>query len=284
MRAYLQIRNDIEGYGVVADTVRAVETVAASNIQRIRNATLSRNAYIDQLRSMLAAFSRHYPLERGRLPRKTEAGVRVLMVIGGDRGMVGGLYNSLVGALAEARGRYDRIVAVGERIAKYALEEGIKVDETLPGVPDSVAREDTGAVSDRAIDEFQNGDWREVDILYSQFSSLTVQTPDIDQFLPYAFTSEDTEPAEDAPLGLPIFSPSKDGVAENLLKRYAALFFHSIASEAKLSEFAARTVAMENAGAKAQEQMDKARLQYFKERRRDFSQKQIESFFAHRSL
>ncbi len=285
MRAYLQIRNDIDGYGAVADTVRAVETVAASNIQRIRNATLSRSAYVEELRAILASFSRHFPLERGRLPRRASAGSRALLVLGGDRGMVGGLYNGLIGALAAARGNYDKVVVVGERVAKYAHEEGIAIDEVLPGIPDRAAREDTAPVSDRAIAEFQDGDWRQVDVLYARFSSLTVQAPGIDTFLPFTFSpAQAAEPETGQPLGLPIFRPSIGGVAEELLKRYAALFFHSIASEAKLSEFAARTVATENAAAKAEEQMGRSRLKYFKERRRDFSQKQIESFFAHRTL
>lgn len=284
MRAYLQVRSDIEGYRAVVDAVKAVETVAASHIQRLRNATLAGDSYVETVRSMLAAFSRHHSFAGNRLLCPKAEGDRVLVVLGGDRGMVGGLYGALIAEAVSRRAGYDRVVTVGERMEKYAREEGITLTTALPGPSDDVYGKETQDLSDLILGGFLDGDWRSVDILHAKFISLGVQQPVITGFLPFNFTETAARPAETAPLGLPLFVPASSAVADALLKRFAALFFYSLVSEAKLSEFAARTLAMENAGNKAQEQIERARLDYFKERRRDFSQKQIESFFAHRAL
>ncbi len=283
MRAYLKTRGDVAGYEAVADAVKAVETVAASNIQRSRNAALSQSAYISAVSGILAAFRRHHSFEDSRLTRPRAAGDRVLMILSSDRGMVGGLYSRVVATAQQIAGDYDRLVSVGEKATKHARDEGLELSAALAGIPDRAQTEEIEALSGQAVHEFLEGGWRSVDILYPRFASLAVQEPTVVPFLPFHFTAAPDAPPE-GPLGLPILDPSGNAVADELLARFAALYFHSIAAEAKLSEFAARTLAMEQAGNKARQRIEQVKLRYFKERRRDFSRKQIESFFAHRAL
>ena len=60
------------------------------------------------------------------------------------------------------------------------------------------------------------------------------------------------------------------------------MFFYKIGTETKLSEFSARTVAMEHAAVKTKGLIHKFTLDYSKERRRVATQKQLEIFAVHK--
>lgn len=69
-----------------------------------------------------------------------------------------------------------------------------------------------------------------------------------------------------------------------MLENYVKVSFAEIALETKLSELSARTVAMEDAAAKTEKLIKKTTLGYSKERRESETQKQLESFSAHKIL
>ncbi len=281
MRTYVQTKGDIGGLQAVSDAVKAVEMVAASHIHRLRKAALSLEEYVIELRQMLGEFTSYHAIGDNPLLRRKTDGEAMLIVVIGDRGLVGGLYNEIISELGRIRGRYGRIIVVGGRGDRLMREEGMRPERTLPAPSDLMTGAESAAISDFALTEFEGGRARSVDVLYSKFVTLAVQRPHVSAFLPFEMGDV---PAADAEPGIPIFEPSKRHVADELLRRYIGMFFSAILSEAKLSEFAARTVAMEHAGSQADDEVRKVTLRYFKERRRDISRKQIESFFAHKAL
>lgn len=281
MPKYLRIKTEIEGVSALSEAVRAVEVVAASHIHQLRKAAGVLQDYIADVRRVLVDVSAFYALEKHPLLRPKEHGSRVLIVVTGDRGLVGGLYLSVLEAFAEARSRYDRIAVIGEAGKRLFDDEGFRADDVLPDVSPSVTAEEAGKISGYALGQFVEGDAAAVDVLYPRFVSIAEQRPTIAPFLPFAIGSvNDGAPSS----GLPIFEPSRSAVADRLLRVYVGLFFTALLSEAKLSEFSARTVAMEHSAAQADGQVRSATFRYFKERKRDLSRSQIESFFAHKSI
>ena len=85
-------------------------------------------------------------------------------------------------------------------------------------------------------------------------------------------------------MGFPIFEPSKNLIFERLLKKYIKVFFYKTIMEAKLSEFSARVITTEQAANETKEAVRVLKLTYFKERQRNLTQSQIESFVAHQVL
>ncbi len=281
MRSYLQTMADIEGLQSVADAVKAVEKTAASNIRRLRLAAPSQEEYVAEVRRLLQDFLSYRSLPDNPLLRTKEEGGAMLIAIFGNRGLVGGLYNTLAERLMKLKDGYDRVIVVGDRGVRVFREAGLAAEAFLPGPSDRLASQELADISRFAVTEFESGRARSVDILYPRFVSLAQQEPHVTPFLPLALTRPPGAPPNP---GLPIFAPSAEAVADQLIRRYLAMFFMAVMSEAKLSIFAARTLAMENAGALAEGEVRKVTLKYFKERRRDLTQKQIQSFIAHRTL
>jgi len=117
---------------------------------------------------------------------------------------------------------------------------------------------------------------------------LANQVPNKVHFLPFDFSSAETFARKDVHFdqknqGLPLFEPSKQKTFDDLLDKYIGVVFRKIIFEAKLSELSARTVAMEHATAKTQEIIEKLHLKYAKNRRRTVTQRQLESFAAHKA-
>ncbi|MDD5251972.1 MAG: F0F1 ATP synthase subunit gamma [Patescibacteria group bacterium] len=284
MPTYLDFHDDVTALEDVTEAVKAMEMSAASHVQRERRVTTSMQEYVDVVVGLTAAFARRYRLADHPVFMPKSDGVDLLFIVGGERGLVGGLYTELVRRYEREEKKYGRIVAVGRRSAQWLVDEGIKPDEVMAASEGSPDRQQSAALAKYALDGFLNGDLRSVDFLFPKFVSLSVQQPEIRAFLPFVLPHEiDPGTAADLP-GWPVLAPGRSAVADGLLRRYLDYVVFGVLAEANLSEFAARTVAMEEAGAQAEREIKRLRLRYFKERRRFMSQKQAESFFALRTV
>jgi F-type H+-transporting ATPase subunit gamma len=296
MPTYTRLKQEIGGIQAVAEAVKATEEVSASRIHRLRRISQASRDYIADLQRLLRAFGRHHALTGGQYFSDRPAGERLLILLGFDRGLTGGLDNRLLEAFLKSLDRYDQVVAVGERLGRLLAAEGIRPIQQFSSPSDQIADAEVAAIERLAIDSFETGRCRSVDVLYARFDTLAVQEPEFSRFLPLtperlrgAIGGSDAAAASPAaddsapPAGWPLFLPNPAAVADSLVRTYIKAFFRSRLTESKLSELAARTVTCEHAGQQADDQVQRMRHAFFKERRRELSQRQISSFFAHRA-
>lgn len=277
MRTYLAYTEELQGYRDVGETVKAVESIAASRVHALRQQETMLDSYATSLRAAIARLCVFYDGSRHPLLSARAVGRRAVVILTSDRGLVGGLWHGLVGALIDAR-PYDAVFVVGEKGALYLREEGIEA-QLIPQIPDELPQEPITGLAEMLVEKFRDGTYASVDILYPHFVSLGRQEPLAVPFLPFSFSAE---PGGEPPrIGLPIFEPSKAALFDRLLRKYLRASFERIVFEAKLSELAARTLAAENASTKTDELMRKLKLDFMKERHRDSTQKQLENFAAH---
>lgn len=283
MTSYVKIKEEIEGIRTVSEVVQAVQRIAASQIGFLRRTAKPLDEYLDELRRMLGDFTVFYRLEHHPLLSPRKEGDRLIIAVFGSRGLSGGLDDGLLQELKRVKPQYDQVVVVGKRGAELMREEGLEPDEVMPAASDRVTAEEAAAISDHIVSRFLSGGLRAVDVLYPHFESLAEQHARLAPFLP--FTMPETGAVQSAEgTGFPIFSPDKQEVADRLIRAYLGVYFKAKLTEAKLSELAARTVAMEHAGSQSKKEVRESSLRYFKERRRELSRRQIESFFAHQAI
>jgi F-type H+-transporting ATPase subunit gamma len=272
MKNYLAYKEEIRGFGEVSEAVKTVEKIAAASIARFRQEMMNLDAYQQAIRTTLARLSVFHQTERAKKP----GGRQVLVVLTSDKGLTGGLWRRMIDEfLKTARGRYDLIIPIGSKGEKYLAEEKIAVDalQSADGPP-------IKDISQNLSKQFRSGSYAYIDILYPTFVSLLEYRPAIVPFLPAAFT------LDAAPLGFPIVEPAGalPQMFNSLIEKYIASYFQKMVAETKLSEHSARTVSMERASVKTDELIKGLTLTYRKERRRLLTQKQLESFIAHKSL
>lgn len=288
MKKYLVFKQQLEELKEIQETIKIVEKAAASYIRILQKQVEILHDYKDSLEMVLGRMMQfkkkigNHPLLRTRYQGK-----RVLLLITGDRGIVGRMYHDLVRKAVANKEYYQEIWVLGEKGKAYLQEEGLTAKElfsSCDGVPDTKHLEMMGK---ELINIFQREKWKSLDILYPYFVSLENQQPTLVQFLPFDFTKIVTDlKSNDSfhpqqPEGWPIFEPNARSVLDALMQQCINIFFTQVIFEAKLSEFSARTITAQGVLSRTAEVIKKTRLDFLKERKKSLTQKQLESFNTH---
>lgn len=278
MKNYLAYKDQIEGFTQVADVVKTEEKIAASLIGNLRLKSANLDMYQMHIKDILDRLSLFQHIKTDVKIR----GKRALVILTSDKGLTGGLWRRLVDEfLKTAQHEYPVIISYGLKGEKYLKEEKKDIEKSF---------DNDGDIFPYIIDLFRQGLFSQVDILYPKFVSLSEHIPVIIPFLPFSFKSAVKMPTEKqtkfVDLGFPIIDPLRSGskIFDSLMQKYESSYFQKIVTEGKLSECAARTVSMEHANTKTEELIKNLALDYRKERRRSLTQKQLESFIAHKII
>lgn len=286
MKSYLGYQNQIDGFKDVSDTVKTVEQISASSVHWLKQEVSNLNSYTDELETFLSELTRFTTKLSHPLLQEREHGKKMLLVISGDKGLVGGLWHNVINAFLAVRSNYDDVVIMGKKGEYFFEEEGIEYLKSFVNLPAMIENQEVSTVTDFIFGEFKKGSFSRVDILYPKFVSLANQQPTRTKFLPFTFSPSQETESQDARAGagLPIFEPNKSKIFDNALEKYISVFFNKIVLESRLSELSARTVAMEHATVKTNQLIERLSLDYMKVRRKSITQKQVESFVAHKVI
>ncbi len=279
MKKYIDYKNKVEGFKDVSLTVKTVEKIAASHIHFLKERTKNLNTYSKTVELILARLQKFYLDEDNVFLKKGNSRQKLLVFLSADRGLVGGMYHKLANFLLRQKDEYHYIVTIGHKGRDYVQEEGLEVLKNFSFRDYLPTVEEIHNISDYIFKIFKQKPFKQVDVLYPAFVGLVNQEPRIIQFLPFNFSQSQNEASQI--FGLPIFATKPRELFNKMLKKYIKIFFTHLILEAKLSEFSARTVAMEHAAVKTEEILNKVKLDYFKTRRRLMTQKQLESFAVH---
>jgi len=292
MKTYIAFKTELEGLNNVFDTVNAEEKIAASKVQILKNEILALNDYGEKLEKMMHSLSYFGDDKSHPLMKVRKSGKRTLLMISGDKGLVGGLWHKVVNKSLKIMDEYDDIVVFGIKGKKFLEEEGVEISKFFTAMYPHEENGDT--IADYFFGQFIKGSVSHIDILYPQYVSISKQKPNVVRFLPFSFdksddvvaanAAADVSPAADMAAGIPIFEPSKKYIFNSLLNKYIKLFFYKIFSETSLSKFSARTVSMEHARVKTKELIKKNVQTYNKQRHRMLTQRQLISFGSHKNI
>lgn len=283
MKTYSYYKEQTEGLIGVLDTVKSSEKVAASNIHFLKLAVSRLKIYTDTVEVMLGRLSSNEEYENHPLLKRSRGG-RSLIVISGEKGLVGGLWHRIVEQAIRHAPDYRDITIIGAKGAEYLKEERVPAHKTYVLERQIPTKTDADYITNPFFMRFMHGNISAVDVLYPAFSSLVDQEPKLVPFLPFTFldkTAEVTREDPKATVCFPIFEPSKKRIFTELLKKHISTYFYRILLESKLSEFSARTVEMEHAAEQTKILIKKSRIAYSKERRAAVTGRQLENFSSH---
>lgn len=302
MKEYHLYKTHIEGIADVRETIRVIEKSSASYIHFLKKEVTAMFVYKKHIQMALARLSHFYWNNFHPLLREKKEGKETLLVITGEKGIVGGLYHELVNACVQRKKQYRKIFVVGKKGERYLQEEGIKAEAIFPLVNSATlpSREEAKKMTCRLFERYNSPQIKSIDILSARFLSLARHVPRVTRFLPFRFTEDKTLDIKPfsidqylSPLkttagkgeadadGFPLFEPSKERIFHELLEKYIDVSFFEILLEAKLSEFAARTVTAESAVKEADRIIQSLTREFLKLKHLTTTQKQIENFRAH---
>lgn len=282
MRSLTQHKNQLSGFNDVFETVKTVEKIAATSIRFLNQKVSLLTEYNQALETVLARLYQFNQLTNQQLLKTHSSGQTALVVISGDKGLVGALWHNLIDQALRQRHNYDQFVVVGQKGADYLSEEGIKISRLFAGLSDLPQPEQIQPIMDFILTAFRQGQFKRVDVLYPSYHSLSEQKPLFGRLLPFTFIEPTAQPTR-GDNGLPIFNVSKQILADFLLEKFITVFFTKIVLEAKLSEVSSRMVSSEHAQKKTQEFISSETKEFLKERKKVLTLKQLESFLSHQN-
>lgn len=203
----------------------------------------------------------------------------ILILMTSDMGFVGGLNTEVVELGLRALRKKDQphLLVLGEKGYLQLEERGLKF-EFLPGI----GAEMNFALAEKVRDYIYASCWKHqvgrVIVGYPKFISFARQEIAVDVLIPcgYLFSEEApepsgaAEPSEKAPLDNRrpvtrfIFEPSPQKALDRLLKIYLAYKIYDIFWQAKLSEFAARSMHLDGSMQELMEMKKGIQSQYFR--------------------
>jgi F-type H+-transporting ATPase subunit gamma len=247
-----------------------MEAVSAAKMRKAQQQVLSTRPYAAQAQEVLSYIARLPNIENNALnpliqsrPIKRSG----VLLVTGDRGLAGGFNANVLRRLAafmrERRqmGAEVEVVTVGRKGRDWLLRYDPHIRAEFSGIPDSPTPADIGPITRVLVDDYTQGYFDEVQMIYTEFVNTIQQTPRVKQLLPII-------PAEPKVTMAPeyIFEPSPEAVLNQVLYGFTEVQILQAIFESLASEHSARMVAMRNATDAANELIDSLTLTFNKAR------------------
>lgn len=239
------IRRRIKSIKSTHQITKAMELVAGAKMRKAQQQALSARTYAALAWELIQNLSKQTDREAHKLLRERAASKSTAaLLITSNRGLIGGFNNNIVNAalnFAKDAGPVE-FITLGKKGRDAVRKRGFLIAGEFEK-KDTVASEgDIHAVAKLLIEDFINGKYERVVIVYMDYISTLVQKPRVKQLLPLLQPPAPTLQPTDY-----LFEPTADLVLEVLLPRLTAMQIYQAVLETNAAEHSARMVAMKNA-------------------------------------
>ena len=271
-----KIKRQINNITHIAEMLYSTELVGASRLRRSQARLKEVTPYSDVievlLRDLLNGIDREKLAEYPLLWAPVEAIRKLLIVIGGERGLCGGYIGSLVKMCEQfaSNNPESDIIVYGSRTGKMLLRRGYNIIESYPLNP-LLTFDNIEAISNDIQKRFLNNRYREVDIIYISPQSALLSIPKETVFLPLEISYKGAKNIEEY-----IIEPSAEIIVKSLIPMALTVRLYRIFLEAVTSEYSARRIAMHQAYENAKEMLERLNITYQKLRQNEITTEIIE--------
>lgn len=251
MPSLKEVKTKITGVKKTAQITKAMNMVAAAKLRGAQEKMEAFRPYaakFDEAMSNLSggANTTGFPLMEKREEKTVE-----LVVITSDRGLCGS-FNANIIKMAlkkladyQAAGKKVSFVCVGKKGGQALRKTGF-VRKIYRDIMGNFQMFNAREIATDIASEFLSGATDKVEIIYSQFRSVAVQTPSVATLLPVQPKASDNTKTRSFS-GEYIYEPSTEEIMDVLQPLYLNVIVYHAMLEVGASEHAARMTAMDNA-------------------------------------
>jgi len=257
---------------------KAMNMVAASRLRNAQTKMEGFRPYAKKFAEVLGSLAEKTGEETSPLltPREEVKNIHIVLCTS-DRGLCGGFNTNLLTKaqtlLNEKKDVKISFTNFGKKGRDWCRKKGLepaKEDQHLGIVGSSFGFNVASKAGRKLINNFTDGTYDEVYIVYAEFKSMAKQPPVVKQLLPIPpIESAENEAAEtvDKPfLAEHICEPSPAELLEEMLPKNVFVQIYSALLETSTSEHAARMAAMDNATKACNDMIESLTLAYNKAR------------------
>lgn len=249
MATLKQIRQRIKTAKNIRQITRAMKLVAAARLKKAQDRVTEARPYSEKMRELMLSLSEAGELPTHPLLEQREEVRRIcLILVTAERGLAGSYNTNLIrraGDWLKEQSAPVSIYSVGKKGFQFFGKRGVEMlgQHTIPTAGVRVA--DAEAVTAKARELFESGQFDAIYVCYSKFYSAIRQVPQIVQILP--IEPPKLEEGVKAPNKDYAFEPSSKELLGVLLPKYVLTLVLQALLEATASEHGSRMTAMTSA-------------------------------------
>lgn len=244
------LKRRIRSVNSTKQITRAMQLVSASKMRRAQDNMKSSSIYAESAKKLLQSMAEHNSVSNHPLFAKKDIKNRLYILIASDKGLAGS-YNSNVLKYYLSLRKQDEeknikssTIAIGSRASKFVSRlkdtEILGAYDNLPDKPSSLVLRSIISI---AYDNYLDGKFDSVDIIYTEFVSSIIQRPVNLKVLPAGIGDhENTDKTSDS-----LYEPSQEEVLSTLVYRLIGAQIFQAFLDARASEHSMRMLAMKNA-------------------------------------
>ena len=250
---------------------KAMELVASSKLRRAKERSEKCRPYFDELYQTLQNIAEGNTDFSSVFAKPNSNEKTCYVVIAGDRGLAGGYNGNLFKCMeADSNGKEYSVLPIGKKSVEYFRHHNAEIlTEDFNEIAD-IRVSDSFAISKLICDEFKNGSFGCVKLVYTQFINILSQVPHAVSVLPLADLDSDTD--NEAVRNLILYEPDSNEVFNTIVPEYLAGVIYGAICDSVASEQAARRTAMDAATSNAEEMIEKLNLNYNRARQASITQ------------
>ena len=267
-----EVRLRIKSVQNIAQVTQALQAVSASKVRKSMQAMYDTRPYASKAWQVLT----HIAAQPGRdtlhplLTKRTDIKNVLVVMISGDRGLAGAYNTNIVRFTLQHFHDYQvpvSYITVGRKGREMLFRRRKTILAEFSNLPAAPTFVDVSAIGRLAVDEFLEGHYDEVFLVYSDFINLMRQEPAIKKLLPLEVETgaqrvEDYTRVEKKLSASYIYEPGQTQILDEIVPRFSSLQVYQAIMESLASEHAARMVAMKNATDSATALGDALQLEY----------------------
>jgi F-type H+-transporting ATPase subunit gamma len=261
-----EIRNRIASVSSTMQITSAMKMVSAAKLKKAQDAITAMRPYADKLTELLQSLSASLDADSGSKFSDNRSVNKVLVVgITSNRGLCGAFNTNILkqcSYLAEEAhaGKQVDFVAIGKKANDF-LGKKYAVIANHSDIYDDLTFDRSAAIAESLMEQFTNGSYDRIEIVYNKFKNAATQIIMTEQFLPIVPIEGEENASADY-----IFEPSKEEIVEQLIPKSLKTQLYKGIRDSFASEHGARMTAMHKATDNATELRDQLKLTYNKAR------------------
>ncbi|MGB7117931.1 MAG: ATP synthase F1 subunit gamma [Anaerolineales bacterium] len=281
-----EVRLRIKSVQNIAQVTQALQAVSASKVRKSMQAMYDTRPYASKAWQVLT----HIAAQPGRdtlhplLTKRADIKNVLVVMISGDRGLAGAYNTNIVRFTLQHFNDYQvpvSYITVGRKGREMLFRRRKKILAEFSNLPAAPTFVDISAIGRLAVDEFLEGHYDEVFLVYSDFINLVRQEPAIKKLLPLEVETgaqrvEDYTRVERKLAASYIYEPGQTQILDKIVPRFSSLQVYQAIMESLASEHAARMVAMKNATDSATALGDALQLEYNQVRQQSITSEMLD--------
>ncbi len=271
-----EIRNRISSIGSTMKITSAMKMVSAAKLKKAQDAIVQMRPYSNKLTELLPNLSATLDADDGGVYTQQREIKKVLIVaITSNRGLCGGFNSSVIKeatriAKSKYAGKDVSVLTIGKK-GNDMLSKSFNVYKFESHLFDDLTFENAAPFAEDLMEQFANGNFDQIDIVYNRFKNAATQIVTEEQYLPIVAAEETDETGADY-----IFEPNKAEIVKGLIPKSLKMQLYKAIRDSYASEHGARMTAMHKATDNATELRDELLLVYNKARQASITNEILE--------